>query len=198
MAERKLCEACERNKGPIAEVLDELLVEPTRLIEIASGTGQHAEFFAERYPHVEWQPTDAPHAADSPFPYGAVLDTPNLLPHVELDVTWDDWAVAPGDFVFCCNMIHYVAWPLVEALFEGLPRILKPGGVFFVYGPYRYSHRPIEPSNARFDEWLKSREPTAGVRLFDDIDSLARGAGLSLVEDRAMPANNRSIWWQMG
>jgi hypothetical protein len=96
----------------------------------------------------------------------------------------------------CINTVHIVAWPGVENLFAGAGRVLAPGGVLYVYGAYRYASRPLEPSNEEFDRWLRARDPAAGVRDFEAVDALAVKAGLVLGGDRAVPVNNRSIWWR--
>ena len=119
----------------------------------------------------------------------------NLREPLALDLFSDRWPVAEAQAVVCINTIHIVSWEAVERLFAGAGRLLSPGGVMYVYGPYRYADRPLEPSNEEFDRWLKARDAASGVRLFEDVNRLAGQNGLMLAGDRAMPANNRSIWW---
>jgi SAM-dependent methyltransferase len=189
-------EACERNRAPILDVLREIFAERGSVLEIGSGTGQHAAAFAAALPHLCWQPTDVPANLPSIEAWRADAVAPNLMPARVLDLSDPSWPIAQADYVVCINTIHIVGWPLVEALFSGVQRVLRPGGVLYLYGPFRYRTRALEPSNERFDAWLKRRDPRSGVRVFEDVDVLATEAGLRCEVDRAMPANNRSIWWR--
>lgn len=187
--------SCERNKEPILAVLREILSVPGLVLEIGSGSGQHAVHFARGLPHVEWQPTDV---ADNLPGISAWCDEAglaNLREPLVLDLFSDRWPVAVAQAVVCINTIHIVSWEAVERLFAGAGRLLLPGGVMYVYGPYRYADRPLEPSNEEFDRWLKARDSASGVRLFENVNRLAGQNDLMLAGDRAMPANNRSIWW---
>jgi SAM-dependent methyltransferase len=166
------------------------------VLEIGSGTGQHAAWFAAGLGHLRWQPTDVATSLSSIEAWRADSGAANLLPAQVLDLREATWPVDEADYVVCINAIHIVGWPLVEALFEGVRRVLRPGGLLYVYGPFRYRGRPLEPSNERFDAWLKQRDPRSGVRSFEDVDALASASGLHCEGDRAMPANNRSIWWR--
>lgn len=187
--------ACERNKEPILAVLREILTTPGLVLEIGSGTGQHAACFAPRLKHVQWLPTDLPENLASIRAWAAEADAPNLLEPVVLDLFANDWPVAEAQAVVCINTIHIVSWRGVERLFAIAGKILPIGGMMYVYGAYRYADRPLEPSNEQFDQWLKGRDLESGVRDFEAVNALAEASGLHLVEDRAMPANNRSIWW---
>lgn len=189
-------DACERNRAPILEVLREILAEPGLVLEIGSGTGQHAAWFSAALPQLRWQPTDVAAGLPSIEAWRADAEAPNLLPAQVLDLADPSWPVSEVDYVVCINTIHIVGWPLVEALFAGVQRVLRTGGLLYLYGPFRYRDRALEPSNERFDVWLKQRDPRSGVRRFDEVDALARAAGLHCEGDRAMPANNRSIWWR--
>jgi SAM-dependent methyltransferase len=188
--------ACDRNRDFILDVLREVLLEPGRVLEIGSGTGQHAAYFSGSLPHVTWQPTDVPDALASIEAWRAETGAANLLAPLTLDLLDDAWPVETADAVVCINTIHIVPWQAVERLFAGVGERLVPGGVFYVYGPYRYADRPLEPSNVDFDNWLKARNPHSGIRDFDAVNRLAAQAGLVLAGDRPMPANNRSIWWR--
>jgi len=185
-----------RNREFIADVLASILTGSGDLLEIGSGTGQHAAYLAPLFPSYKWQPTDLAEKLNGINDWAAEARAANLLPALELDLGNQNWPVAEADSIICINTIHIVAWPLVENLFRGASKILKPGGVLFVYGPYEYSDRPLEPSNAEFDEWLKLRDPNSGIRMFDDVNRLAEQGGLSIKADIAMPANNRAIWWR--
>ena len=187
--------SCERNKDVIAQVLREVLPRAGTVLEIGSGTGQHAAYFAAQLPHLMWQPTDLLENLPSIRAWRDEAQAPNLREPVELDVFARCWPVKRADAVVCINAIHIVAWEGVVNLFAGVGRVLAPGGVFYVYGAYRYADRPLEPSNEDFDRWLKARDPRSGIRDFEAVNALATNAGLILSGDRAMPANNRSIWW---
>ena len=188
--------SCERNKQPILAVLREIFAVPGLVLEIGSGSGQHAVHFARGLPHMEWQPTDIAENLPSISAWRVEAGLPNLHEPLVLDLFADNWPVQKAQALVCINTIHIVSWPGVERLFAGAGRVLAPGGIMYVYGPYRYADRPLEPSNEDFDRWLKARDPASGVRLFEDVNRLAGLNGLSLVGDRAMPANNRSLWWQ--
>lgn len=187
--------ACERNKGPILATLRDALSTSGLVLEIGSGTGQHAVFFAEHLPQLQWQPTDLAENLPSMHAWAAAGDAANLLEPRVLDLFSDPWPVTQAQAVVCINTIHIVPWVGVERLFAGAGQLLDSTGILFVYGPYRYAGRPFEPTNKRFDQCLRSRDPESGVRDFDAVNALARAHGLQLVEDRAMPANNRCIWW---
>lgn len=192
---KQYAEACERNKVPILEVLREFLTKPGLVLEIGSGTGQHAAYFAGHLPHVHWQPTDLTENHASIHAWVTEAGLPNLSSPLTLDLFADEWPVASAQAVVCINTIHIVAWPAVERLFDGVARTLDAGGIFYVYGPYRDRQRALEPSNEQFDRWLKVRDPGSGIREFEAVNELAFASGLQLVGDRSMPANNRSIWW---
>jgi SAM-dependent methyltransferase len=186
----------ERNKEPILAVLRTVLPPSGLVLEIGSGSGQHAVWFSTHFPGLQWQPSDRGEALASSRAWQEEAALDNLLPPVELDLLASEWPLAQVDAVVCINTIHIVSWEGVQRLFAGVGRALRPGGVFFVYGPYRYADRPLEPSNEEFDRWLKQRDPVSGIRDFEAVDALAREAGLVLEGDQAMPANNRSIWWR--
>ncbi|MDH3513755.1 MAG: class I SAM-dependent methyltransferase [Gammaproteobacteria bacterium] len=187
--------SCERNKEPILALLREIFDVPGLVLEIGSGSGQHAVHFARGLPHVTWQPTDTAENLASIAAWRAEAALPNLREPRVLDLFSDPWPVTKADALVCINTIHIVSWAGVEKLFAGAGRLLGPGGILYVYGPFRYTGRPLEPSNEDFDRWLKARDPVSGVRLFEDVNRLAARTGLVLAGDRAMPANNRSVWW---
>lgn len=188
--------ACERNKDAILGVLREVLPRSGTVLEIGSGTGQHAAHFAAHLPGLDWLPTDVGETLASIRAWTAEARLPNLREPLVLDLLADAWPVAAAQAIVCINTIHIVPWRAVERLFTGAARVLSTGGVMYVYGAYRYANRPLEPSNEEFDRWLKARNPASGVRDFDAVNALAARAGLRLAGDRAMPANNRSIWWE--
>jgi SAM-dependent methyltransferase len=190
-------ESCEQNRAPIQAVLEDLFADRRQVLEIASGTGQHAVYFAQAMPHLTWQTSELPenHAGIQAWLDEARL--PNVLPPLAIDVTAPAWPLSqPFDAVFNANTVHIVSWPAVEAMFAGIGQALAPGGILYLYGPFNYGGRFTSESNARFDVWLKNRDPASGVRDFEAIDRLAAARGLTLLRDIAMPANNRSLVWQ--
>jgi SAM-dependent methyltransferase len=192
---KQFAHACERNKDQILTVLKEILPSSGMALEIGSGTGQHAAYFAAHFKHLIWQPTDLSENFPSIRAWREEAGLSNLREPLELDLLAESWPVTSAQAIVCINTIHIVAWNGVENLFAGAGRVLSPGGVMVVYGAYRYATRPLEPSNEDFDRWLKARDPVSGVRDFEAVNALAVKNGLLLAGDRAMPANNRSIWW---
>jgi SAM-dependent methyltransferase len=189
-------EACERNKGPILEILRSAFAGTERVLEIGSGSGQHAVWFAQHLPHLTWQPSDVP-AALAGLRARLEAEAPdNVLAPLALDVALHPWPVAGVDGIFAANTLHIVSWPRVEHFFRGVGEVLVPAGTLCVYGPFRYGDAFTTPSNAEFDLWLKRRDPASGVRDFEAVDELARAAGLTLLADHAMPANNQCLLWR--
>ncbi|MGI9246651.1 MAG: DUF938 domain-containing protein [Steroidobacteraceae bacterium] len=192
-------EACERNKGPILEVLLRHVRDTTGVVlEIGSGTGQHAVHFARHLPGLAWQPTDcAEHLPAITAPIG-VEGSHNQLAPLELDVAQRDWPCDADsvDAVFTANTLHIMSWPQVQALFRGIGRVLRPEGLLFAYGPVRYAGQYTSLSNHTFDDSLRSRDPASGIRDFEAVDALAAAQGLTLVEDAAMPASNQTLVWR--
>jgi cyclopropane fatty-acyl-phospholipid synthase-like methyltransferase len=189
-------EACEQNKEPILALLREVLADARTVLEIGSGTGQHAVHFGRALPHLTWITSDLPahHAGIRAWVEEAGL--PNVLAPLALDVAQQPWPVPPVDAVFSANTAHIMAWPQVERLFAGVGRVLVPGGVFCLYGPFSYGGRHTAESNARFDRWLRLRDAASGVRDFEALDRLATAAGLALLHDQEMPVNNRTLVWR--
>jgi SAM-dependent methyltransferase len=194
--EKPWSEACERNRGPILEVLRGAFAGATRVLEIGSGTGQHAAYFAAALPHLAWQPSDL--AANLPgiAAWRDVAALPNLHAPLALDVDAADWPVAAVDGLFSANTLHIMAWASVASFFRGAGRVLEPGGVLAVYGPFSYDGRHTAESNARFDAMLRARDPLSGVRDFAAVCELAAGLGLEFAKDHALPANNRVLVWR--
>ncbi|HWJ06722.1 MAG TPA: DUF938 domain-containing protein [Steroidobacteraceae bacterium] len=192
-------DACERNKGPILEVLRKWLGDTTGVVlEIGAGTGQHAVHFARHLPQLAWQPTDqAEHLAALTARVG-VEGPCNLLPPLELDVTRQAWPCDSDsiDAVFSANTLHILSWPQVQAFFRGVGGVLRPDGLLIVYGPFRYGGQYTSLSNHSFDDVLRQRDPASGIRDFEAVDTLAVAQGLSLCDDVGMPANNQTLVWR--
>ncbi|MDP1708075.1 MAG: DUF938 domain-containing protein [Gammaproteobacteria bacterium] len=188
--------SCDENRQPILAVLREVFTAAGHVLEIGSGTGQHAVFFADRLPHLVWQASDrAEHLAGMRLwlEEAALHNTPVPL---ELDVASAHWPAMETDAVFSANTAHIMAWPQVERMFAGIGTILKPGGVFALYGPFNYNGNYTSESNTRFDQWLKARDPLSGVRDFEMLNMLAQRQRLQLFRDYPMPANNRTLVWR--
>ncbi len=167
-----------------------------RVLEIGSGTGQHAVHFAAAMPWLQWQCSDV--AVNLPG-IRAWLDEaalPNTPPPLELDVR-GEWPRQEFDAVFSANALHIMGWAEVEAFFAGAGKVLATAdAVLAVYGPFNYRGAYTSDSNREFDAWLKTRDPRSGIRDFEAVDALARGIGLALAADMAMPANNRTLVWR--
>lgn len=189
--------ACERNRGPILEVLRRHFAQVRHALEIGSGSGQHAVHFATAMPWLSWQCSDrAEHLAG----IGLWLDEaglPNTPAPLELDVA-GRWPLQRFDAVFSANTLHIMDWTAVEALFRGVGAALKDNATLVIYGPFNYGGDFSSDSNREFEQWLKARDPASGIRDFEAVDALARGIGMRLVEDNAMPANNRCLVWRRG
>jgi SAM-dependent methyltransferase len=188
--------AAERNRQPILDVLRRVLPPAGLVLEVASGTGQHAIFFSERLPALQWQPTDAsPEALQS---IGARVDDAardNLLAPLDLDVRSPQWPISQADALLCINMIHISPWEATEALFQGASQLLEVGAPLITYGPYRLHGEHTAPSNAAFDQSLRSRNARWGVRDIDDLRDLGGRRGFVLEERVGMPANNMILVW---
>jgi len=187
--------ATDRNREPILAVLREHFSDRQAVLEIGSGTGQHAVFFAQALPWLRWQTSDV--AGNLPgigqwLQQAGLSNTPAVL-EVDMRLPWPELAF---DAVFSANTLHIMGWPQVQQLFAELGRRMPTGGKLTVYGPFNYAGRFTSDSNAAFDASLRAGNPASALRDFEAVDALAVQAGLRLLEDRAMPANNRCITWQ--
>jgi SAM-dependent methyltransferase len=186
--------ATERNREPILQVLGRVLPPAGLVLEIASGTGQHAAFFARAFPALRWQPSDiAPAHLASIRAWSAAAAADNLAPPVVLDVERHPWPVAAADAVVNINMLHIAPWSAAAALVQGAARLLPPDGVLYLYGPFKRGGQHTAESNQRFDERLRAEDSRWGVRDLDDVERLATAAGFGPPEVIAMPANNLSL-----
>lgn len=176
-------EASERNRAPILAVLQRVLSKSRRVLEIGSGTGQHAAYFAPELPHLVWQASDV--AANLP----AIRQW--VSAPIELDVD-GQWPATDADAVFSANTCHIMSWPQVEKMFAGIGK-MRSVEIFCLYGPFNYGGKHTSESNARFDASLRERDPASGLRDFEAIVDLANRCGMRLEEDNAMPANNRLL-----
>lgn len=183
--------ACERNRGPILEVLAGLLPDRGLVLEIASGPGMHAVHFASALPGLEWQPTDIDEASLASIEaWRDAEGTANLLPAVRLDVTEPRWFVERADAIFNANMTQASPWACSVGLLAGAGRILAPGAPLIIYGPFMIDGQHTAPSNERFDQSLRERDPSWGVRCATELETIAGEHGLTLERRVAMPAEN--------
>lgn len=189
-------ESCDINQGPILDVLREVFADRTRVLELSSGTGQHAVHFGRALPHLTWQTSELAqnHAGIQMWLDEAQL--PNVFSPVLIDANNDHWPVGHFDAIFNANTVHILSWPEVETLFAGIGRVLDKNGILCLYGPFNYGGKFTSDSNARFDVWLKSRDPKSGVRDFEALNALAAAQGMTLLHDFEMPINNRTLVWQ--
>jgi SAM-dependent methyltransferase len=183
-----------RNREPILAVLRRVLPAQGLALEIASGSGEHAIYFAQQLPALTWQPSDPDaEALASIAAHRAAAGVPNVLAPLRLDVTAEPWPLERAEAIVCNNMIHIAPWAAAEGLFAGAGRVLSAAGVLYLYGPYRIDGRHTAPSNEAFDARLRAQDPLWGVRDLADVTVLADRHGLVLAETIAMPANNLSV-----
>jgi cyclopropane fatty-acyl-phospholipid synthase-like methyltransferase len=193
---KPFAESCEQNKQPILAVLRQYFTDLNSVLEIGSGTGQHAVFFAEQFSHLTWVTSDQTEYHDGIKMWLEEYSQGNIQGPFLLDVNQKDWPVENTDAVFSANTVHIMGWPSVENMFTGIGRVLNKGGYFCLYGPFNYNGQFSSESNANFDAWLKQRDPVSGVRDFEALQELAEKVGLVFVHDHEMPANNRVLVWQ--
>jgi cyclopropane fatty-acyl-phospholipid synthase-like methyltransferase len=186
-------EACERNKGPILEVLRVAFADRTQVLEIGSGTGQHAVYFAAHLTHLIWHPTEQLAYLADLASRVKLEGTRNLRQPTVLDVKQTVWPLRSVDAVYSANTLHIMGWAEVEAMFRGIDSALSPQGVVCIYGPFRYSGRYTSDSNRDFDLMLKERDPKSGLRDMTDLSALAERHALRLRVDHDLPANNRLL-----
>jgi len=196
MTEKPYAESSAQNRAPIQAVLEEVFADRRRVLEIASGTGQHAVYFGAALPQLSWQTSELPHNHAGILAWLDEARLANVLPPVALDVNDPVWPLSGFDAVFNANTVHIVSWPAVERMFAGIGRVLELGGLLCLYGPFNYGGRYTAESNARFDAWLKNRDPASGVRDFEALNALAEAQGLVLFKDFDMPSDNHTLVWR--
>lgn len=193
---KPFCEATDRNKAPILAVLREEFAGVVRVLEIGSGTGQHAAHFCEALAHLHWQPTDLAERLPDIRAWRASCGRPGFAEPVALDVTEPSWPALEADAAFSANTAHIMPLAAVEAMFRGLGRVLGVGGVFCLYGPFGENGRHTGPGNERFDASLRARDYRMGIRDVGELESFAVAAGFELARRHVMPADNRILVWQ--
>ena len=193
---KQYSQSCDENREPILGIIREVFADTHRILEIGSGTGQHAVFFARRLPHLMWQPSDLPENHASINAWRDEADPGNVLPPIELDVTAATWPVGKYDGLFSANTLHIMSWEAVQSMFSGIGKLLPTGAHCCLYGPFNYGGSYTSDSNMRFDAWLKDRDPASGIRDFEALAGLATENGFELAADNEMPANNRLLVWK--
>jgi SAM-dependent methyltransferase len=191
--ERQRAPATTRNREPILEVMRRVLPEEGLVLEIASGTGEHAAWFSARLPELAWQPSDVSDAALESIEAWREEGSAKLRAPIRLDVRSDPWPVDEAQAIVNINMIHISPWEACKGLLRGAGRVLAPDGPLLMYGPYRLAGRHTAPSNESFDASLRERNPEWGVRNLDDVVAEAERNGLAFSEKVAMPANNFTV-----
>jgi hypothetical protein len=191
--DKPFSQACENNKRPILKILSRLFNEPVTIWEVGSGTGQHACFFAQQLTHIIWQPTDLADHLETIHCWVQDATLTNLNSPLKLNVTDHSWPCSKIDALFTANTLHIMSWSEVETFFLKLKDYLNSGAYFCIYGPFNYQGAYTSASNASFDQQLKSRDALSGIRDFESIQDLAKASNLDLMEDNAMPANNRLL-----
>ena len=194
---KQYSQSCVENQVPILNIIKPLLTNVTTVLEVGSGTGQHAVYFAQHLPNLIWQSSDQDQYLNSINSWidDAKLDnTPMAIP---LDVTnTGTWPSIEVDAIFSANTAHIMSWDMVVDFFQGVGKMLNSGGMFILYGPFNYNGEYTSQSNANFDLWLKDRDPNSAIRDFEALNKLATEAELILVNDYEMPANNRILYWK--
>ena len=191
---RLFAPATQRNRQPILEVLSRVLPTSGRVLELASGTGEHAVWFAQQLRPLIWQPSDAdPEMRRSILAHCQGLDLANLADPLALDVTRQPWPIAQADGIVCINLLHIAPWAAAEGVMAGAGQILPAGGVLVLYGPSRRNGDHTAPSNAAFDQSLRQQNPAWGVRDLEAVADLAKAQGMTLEEVVEMPANNLTL-----
>jgi Protein of unknown function (DUF938) len=195
---KRYAPATERNRVAISDVLANVLPTSGLALEIASGTGEHVIHFAARFPGLIWQPTDDDDAGIASIEsWRTDVDLPNIRPALRLNAAAPAWPVSHADAILCINMIHIAPWSAAEGLMAGASRLLRQGGMMYLYGPFREDDVLTAPGNEEFDRSLKSRDPQWGLRLVADVIALAKQYGLVFAQRTAMPANNLSLVFRL-
>jgi SAM-dependent methyltransferase len=194
--EKPFSQSCENNKEPILRVLKEAFGEAALVLEIGSGTGQHAVHFARNLPHLIWQPSDLPDNIPGMKLWFDEAKLPNIKEPVVLNVSDAMWPVGEADAIFSANTLHIMAKSKDECMFDGMEPVLRNGGTLCIYGPFNYEGKYTSESNEKFDAWLRGQNPQSAIRDFEWVNSLAEKIGLKLVNDHEMPANNRLLEWR--
>ncbi len=198
MTPKPYSESCDQNRDPIFEVIEPLFRKKEKVLEIGSGTGQHAIYFAKKMPHLIWQCSDQTEYHEGINLWLNEASLENTPPPIPLNVSEDIWPKINIDVVFSANTVHIMSWKNVTDFIENSCKLLNSQGLLVLYGPFNYNNTYTSESNSRFDSWLKMRDPKSGIRDFEAIDTLAKNSGMHAINDFEMPANNRVLCWKKG
>ncbi|MEQ8232420.1 MAG: DUF938 domain-containing protein [Gammaproteobacteria bacterium] len=194
--EKPFIPAAENNKHAILAAIAPWLAGAREVLEVGSGTGQHAVHFAAALPWLHWQCSDLPAALAGIRAWTTQAALPNLPPPLALDVACRPWPVSPRDAIYAANLVHFVPWTSVVAFFEGAATTARPGALLLLYGPFNYGGRYVSEGNRRLDAWLAARDAALAIRDFEALDALAARHAFELCEDAALPANNHLLVWR--
>lgn len=189
-------ESCDQNRDPILNVVLPLFANKKNILEVGSGTGQHAVYFAKKMPHLNWQTSDQYEYHDGIKQWLSEAELSNTPPPLRLNVSQGNWPELENDAIFSANAVHIMSWKNVTDFIKNAGELLNPDGLLVLYGPFNYDGEYTSESNARFDIWLKQRDPDSGIRDFEAINILAEAVGMHLQQDIEMPANNRILCWE--
>lgn len=193
---KPVAESCLQNQQPILDTLRGVFTEAGEVLEVGSGTGQHAVFFSEHLPHLTWQPSDLQDQHPGMLLWLNEVEHNRIKPPLVLDVDDESWPVQNMDYAFTANTTHIISLAQAERMFVHIASVLKPGGLFAQYGPFNYNGEYTSESNARFDQWLKQQHPQSCIKHFEQLRDFAADNAMHCVEDIEMPANNRLLVWQ--
>jgi cyclopropane fatty-acyl-phospholipid synthase-like methyltransferase len=196
MSSKPFSESAESNKDSILKVISKIFTDETCVLEIGSGTGQHAVYFTEQLPHLTWQPTELEDKIEGIKMWLETATHNRILEPRVMNVTETPQEFKKYQYIFTANTAHFISKAKVEAMFRIVGKLLKPGGFFVQYGPFNYQGRFTSESNEKFDQWLKAEDPNRGIRNFEDLSSLSAENEMQIFKDYEMPANNRILVWQ--
>ena len=196
MKNKPYADSCDQNRDAILNIIQPLLLNSKSVLEIGSGTGQHAAYFSERLPHLIWNSSDRVENIEGIKLWLSENNTKKSPPPVELDVTQETWPEISFDTVFTANTCHIMNQQSVEIMFKHIGDLLPDDGQLIIYGPFNYHQQYTSLSNQQFDQWLKLRNPESSIRNFEELNNLAKKAEMTLVADYEMPANNRILHWK--
>ncbi len=194
--DKPFSQSCENNKEPILVVLNEAFRDASLVLEIGSGTGQHAVHFARNLSHITWQPSDMPEKIPGMRLWFDEAKLPNIKEPIVLNVADALWPIKEADAFFSANTLQILGKSQIECMFEGIEARLMTSGTLCIYGPFNYNGNYTSESNERFDIWLREQDPKSAIRDFEWVNFLAEKAGLKLIQDHKMPANNRLLEWR--
>ncbi|HFC93204.1 MAG TPA: DUF938 domain-containing protein [Leucothrix mucor] len=192
---KPFADSCQQNQEPILNVIQPLLQHCQTVLEIGSGTGQHAVYFAANMPHLHWQTSDRIEYHQGINLWLQESNNPNIYPPIALDVSHDEFPKQPFDAIFTANTLHIMSKDNVSSFFQKMTACMQANSILLAYGPFNYNGKYTSDSNVQFDRWLKSRDINSGIKDFEWLNELANAAGLESVNDYTMPANNRILHW---